>query len=102
MNGAGGVVVRYAGPGRDRAAARQVVWNVGSGMPTAVRELAEATAELMDADPELLGFGDIARREDDVPWLVGSRETIERELDWRPALDLRAGLRRALDSEGGG
>jgi GDP-4-dehydro-6-deoxy-D-mannose reductase len=79
---------------------RQAVWNVCTGEPVSVRDFAQTVAAVLRADPDLLGFGDIPRREDDVPWLVGCRELIEQELGWRPRLDLRAGLCRALEATG--
>ena len=45
-------------------------WNVATGRPHSVQEFAEQVAAAMNADASLLGFGAIAMRKDDEPWLV--------------------------------
>jgi nucleoside-diphosphate-sugar epimerase len=78
----------------DRASAE--TWNVCTGVGHSVREFASLAADMLGAPRELLGFGDLALRHDDVRWLVGNGGRIERELGWRPGHDLAAGLRAAV------
>ena len=67
-------------------------WNVATGRAHSVREFAEHVAQAMDADASLLGFGAIAMRKDDEPWLVGSPELLRSELGWQPSIGLDDGI----------
>ena len=71
-------------------------WNVATGRPHSVREFAEQVAAAMHADPSLLGFGAIAMRKDDEPWLVGSPDLLRSELGWQPSIRLDEGVRAAV------
>src|SRR3569832_755871 len=71
-------------------------WNVATGRAHSVREFAERVAAVMNADPELLGFGAIAMRNDDEPWLVGSPDLLRSELGWQPSIGLEDGVRAAV------
>jgi nucleoside-diphosphate-sugar epimerase len=71
-------------------------WNVATGLGHSVREFAETVARAMDADPSLLGFGAIAMRKDDEPWLVGSSDLLRAELGWQPSTGLDEGVRAAV------
>jgi nucleoside-diphosphate-sugar epimerase len=71
-------------------------WNVATGRAHSVREFAEQVAAAMNADASLLGFGAIAMRKDDEPWLVGSPDRLRAELGWRPAIGLEDGVRAAV------
>jgi nucleoside-diphosphate-sugar epimerase len=71
-------------------------WNVATGRAHSVREFAEAVATAMNADPSLLGFGTIAMRKDDEPWLVGSPDLLRAELGWQPSIGLDEGVRAAV------
>jgi len=73
-----------------------VTWNVCSGIGHSVRDFALAVAAVMGARRELLGFGDLELRADDVPWLVGNGERIAADLGWRPGYDIASGIRAAL------
>ena len=71
-------------------------WNVATGRAHSVREFAESVAQAMDADVSLLGFGAIAMRKDDEPWLVGSPDLLRAELGWQPSIGLEDGVRAAV------
>jgi nucleoside-diphosphate-sugar epimerase len=71
-------------------------WNVATGRAHSVREFAEHVAAAMNADASLLGFGAIAMRKDDEPWLVGSPDLLRSELGWQPTIGLDEGVRAAV------
>lgn len=71
-------------------------WNVASGQGHSVRDFAERVATAMNADPSMLGFGAIAMRRDDEPWLVGSPDLLRAELGWQPSIGLDEGVRAAV------
>ena len=73
-------------------------WNVATGRAHSVREFAEAVAKAMNADSSLLGFGTIAMRKDDEPWLVGSPDLLRSELGWQPSIGLDDGVRAAVQA----
>ena len=71
-------------------------WNVATGRAHSVREFAEQVAAAINADASLLGFGAIAMRKDDEPWLVGSPDLLRSELRWQPSIRLDEGVRAAV------
>ena len=71
-------------------------WNVATGRAHSVREFAEHVAAAMNADKSLLGFGAIAMRRDDEPWMVGSPDLLRSELCWQPSTGLEQGVRAAV------
>jgi len=71
-------------------------WNVATGCAHSVREFAECVAGAMEADASLLGFGDIAMRKDDEPWVVGSPDLLRAELGWQPSTGLEVGIRASV------
>ena len=73
-------------------------WNVATGRAHSVREFAEQVASAMNADASLLGFGAIAMRKDDEPWLVGSPNRLRSELGWQPSTGLKDGVRAAVEA----
>jgi nucleoside-diphosphate-sugar epimerase len=73
-------------------------WNVATGRAHSVREFAEQVASAMNADASLLGFGEIAMRKDDEPWLVGSPDRLRSELGWQPLIGLEDGVRAAVEA----
>jgi nucleoside-diphosphate-sugar epimerase len=73
-------------------------WNVATGRAHSVREFAEQVASAMNADTSLLGFGAIAMRKDDEPWLVGSPDRLRSELGWQPSIGLEDGVRAAVEA----
>jgi nucleoside-diphosphate-sugar epimerase len=71
-------------------------WNVCTGVGHSVRTFAGLVAQAIGSRPELLGFGELAMRADDEPYLVGDGERMARELGWRPKHDLGEGIRAAV------
>jgi nucleoside-diphosphate-sugar epimerase len=71
-------------------------WNVATGRAHSVREFAECVAGALEADASLLGFGEIAMRKDDEPWLVGAPDLLLAELGWQPSIGLNDGVRAAV------
>ena len=71
-------------------------WNVATGCAHSVREFAEQVAAAMNVEASLLGFGAIAMRRDDEPWLVGSLDLLRAELGWQPSIGLEDGVRAAV------
>ena len=75
-----------------------LTWNVCTGVGHSIREFALTVADLMGARRELLGFGDLELRKDDLPWIVGNAERISAALGWKPQHDLTSGLQAAVTS----
>jgi len=71
-------------------------WNVATGRAHSVQEFAERVAAAMNVDASLIGFGAIAMRKDDEPWLVGSPNRLRAELGWQPSIGLDQGIRAAV------
>lgn len=74
------------------------IWNVCTGSGSTVRSFARKMASLMEVPSDLLGFGDVPIREDEVPWLVGAPDRIQSELGWKAEYDLESGLQHALEA----
>lgn len=73
-------------------------WNVATGKGHSVRHFAELVVEAMNADSGLLGFGEIAMRKDDEPWLVGDPGLMQSQLGWSPNTSLAMGVAAAVAS----
>jgi nucleoside-diphosphate-sugar epimerase len=71
-------------------------WNVSTGQGHSVRHFAQLVADAMNADKGLLGFGEIAMRKDDEPWLVGDPGLLQSQLGWHPRIDLEIGVKAAV------
>ena len=71
-------------------------WNVSTGQGHSVRHFAQLVARAMNADGKLLGFGEIAMRKDDEPWLVGGAGLMQAELGWHPRIDVETGVKAAV------
>lgn len=72
------------------------IWNVSTGQGHSVRHFAQLVAQAMNADGELLGFGEIAMRKDDEPWLVGNPAMLQAQLGWYPQTGLETGIGAAV------
>jgi nucleoside-diphosphate-sugar epimerase len=79
-----------------QARAASATWNVCTGKGHSVRAFASTVAKVLGAPADLLGFGDIAMRPDDEPWLVGSPERMYADTGWRTAYDLDTGVGDAV------
>jgi nucleoside-diphosphate-sugar epimerase len=72
------------------------IWNICTGVGHSVSEFGSLVAEIVGAPRELLEFGDVNMRDDDVPWLVGNPEKMIGALGCHPEHDLAAGVRNAV------
>jgi nucleoside-diphosphate-sugar epimerase len=79
-----------------RAGMPSQVWNVATGEGHSVREFAEMTARLSGRGTELLGFGDLPLRPDEIEWLVGDCRRIRAETGWAARHDLASGIAASL------
>lgn len=69
------------------------IYNVGSGRPTAVLDLARLICRLTER-PESITF--CAERPGDIRHSTASIEAVMRDLGWTPRIDLEEGLRRTI------
>jgi nucleoside-diphosphate-sugar epimerase len=65
--------------------------NMGSGEPTAVREVVSEVARAAGRE-DLVRFGAMPMRPDDPPLLAGDVRRLHDEVGWRPSRTLRAGI----------
>ena len=70
--------------------------NIGSGVRTTLRELAAATREIFDIDAAPIFSSSAGRPWDVDDWFANTAKA-QRLLNWRPACELREGLRRTRD-----
>lgn len=73
-----------------------VIWNVCSGQGNTVREFAMHVAAAMGQSSDLLGFGELPLRPDDLAWLVGDPGSIAAGLGWRPRHAFADGILSAV------
>ena len=59
------------------------VWNVATGQGQRVRDVALAVCACIGADEQLLGFGDLPMRPDELPYLVGNPSAMAAVCGWR-------------------
>ncbi|MGO4389119.1 NAD-dependent epimerase/dehydratase family protein [Microvirga sp. 2YAF29] len=74
-------------------------FNLCSGKPITVKEIALAVADVMGKPYDLLGFGDLNYRPDDIHWLVGSPNRFHRATGFRPQMPLLTGIEQMIASE---
>ncbi len=72
------------------------VFNICSGQPTSVRQIANFIGAKLEK-PELLKFGAIPDRQADPAWIVGDPRLFADRFDWQPSYDLESGLEDAID-----
>lgn len=70
--------------------------NVCTGHGSSVREFASVTAAALGIPEDQLGFGDIPRRPDDAPWIVGDSTRIAADLGWSAKYALGPGIHAAV------
>lgn len=73
-------------------------YNVCSGTPVRIREMAEAVARELGQPLELLGLGRIPMRDYETPWIVGDPARFQGASGWRPQVALADGIRRTVTS----
>jgi nucleoside-diphosphate-sugar epimerase len=71
-------------------------YNISTGKGRSVAEFARATAQLLKADEELLKFGALPLRPDDLPSVVGDASLIRRACSWAPTYTMEQGIEAAL------
>lgn len=72
------------------------VFNLGSGEPHTIRNVAERLRDIID--PTLpLGFGEVPYREDQVMHLQADITKLHGVTGWKPQIDLEDGLRRTVE-----
>ncbi len=71
-------------------------YNVCSGKPVRIREVAELVAHVMGRPPSDLGFGDAALRDYETAWLVGDPTRFRAATGTQPKVDLEDGIRRSV------
>jgi UDP-glucose 4-epimerase len=76
---------------------QQVILNLCSGISVTVRTFAETIARVCGAPMELLGFGDIPMRPDEVMCWVGDPSRLRAFTGWRPRFDLERGITRSIE-----
>jgi UDP-glucose 4-epimerase len=74
----------------------QVVLNISSGRPLSVRAFAEAVAHACNKSTDLLGFGEIPLRPDEVMFFAGDSSRLQAFTGWRPRFKLESGIQRAI------
>jgi UDP-glucose 4-epimerase len=75
---------------------RQGPFNLCSGQPVKVKEIALAVADAMGKPYDLLGFGSLSYRPDDIFWLVGSPGRFQSATGFRPQTSLLAGIEKMI------
>ncbi|MCP4508301.1 MAG: NAD(P)-dependent oxidoreductase, partial [Fuerstiella sp.] len=70
-------------------------FNICSGLPVSVREIAEFAAALVGRS-DLVRFGAVKTGLEPQA-IFGNNERVQRELDWRPAYSLERGLQETID-----
>lgn len=68
-------------------------YNVSTGEGVSVREACTLMASLMDADHDLLGFGDLPMRQNELPRVVGNNSAFRAATGWAPTYSLADGLK---------
>jgi nucleoside-diphosphate-sugar epimerase len=75
-------------------------FNLCSGQPIKVKEIAMAAAEALGTSKELLDFGALSYRPGECLWLVGRPERFESATGFRPRTSLIAGIKAMVEAAG--
>jgi nucleoside-diphosphate-sugar epimerase len=73
-------------------------YNVCSGVPVRIREVAELVAKLLDQPLERLRLGSQPMRAGQTLWMVGNPARFRAATGWQPLIDLQHGVRLMLDA----
>jgi len=71
-------------------------WNVCTGEPSSVRFFAETVAAKLNKSASQLGFGDLAWRADDMPYVVGCPKKMKKKAGWHAKYTLPDGIEDIL------
>jgi UDP-glucose 4-epimerase len=74
----------------------QSVYNVCSGLPVTVRELADTAARVLGKSTDFLEFGALPYRPDEEMWIVGDNRKFLRDTTWTPTVALEDGLAQVV------
>ena len=72
------------------------VYNVCSGEPVQICDLASTAAKLLGKPAGLLQFGALPYRADEEMWIVGDNRRFAEDVQWSPAVKLEDGLREVI------
>lgn len=87
------VIEALIAAGADASRVKSIdVLNVCTGTGTNVRAFARIVAEVLGADPALLGFGDLPLRQGEISWQVGSPSAMAGKTGWMARFDVKAGI----------
>jgi nucleoside-diphosphate-sugar epimerase len=73
-------------------------FNLCSGEPVSVKQVADAVADALDKPRRLLEFGAIPYRENETLWQVGNPERFRRATGFRARTTLQAGIQRTVSA----
>lgn len=92
------VINAYVLAARSSGIVQNTVYNVCSGRPTRVRDVAEAVADIMKKPKELLLFGNRPYRPDESMYIVGDNTQFCKATDWKPEVTLYEGIRKMIEA----
>jgi UDP-glucose 4-epimerase len=72
------------------------VYNVCSGVPVRIRDVALTVARLMGKPAERLAFGEVGLRDYENAWLVGDPARFRAATNTKPRIELEEGIRRSI------
>jgi UDP-glucose 4-epimerase len=79
-----------------QASPAQLALNLSSGRPIPMRDFALAVAHELGASPDLLGFGDLPLRPDEVRCFSGDPSRLQVFAQWTPRYSLACGISEGL------
>lgn len=81
----------------DRERIASEIFNIGSGKPISIREIAKTVAKVCRSSQDLLCFGDISIRQGEIPYLVADISKIRSATGWFPKVELKDGIKKYYD-----
>ncbi|MBE0447660.1 MAG: NAD(P)-dependent oxidoreductase [Actinobacteria bacterium] len=72
------------------------VYNICSGQPISIQDVAEVVADVMDKPRSLLHFGKRSYRPDEAMWIVGDNHRFKAATNWQPKVSIREGIQRMV------
>jgi len=71
-------------------------YNLSTGIGTTVKDFALIVAGAMQSEIELLRFGELLMRPDDLPYVVGCPDKFTQKIGWKPNLSLLEGVSKSV------